>query len=145
MSAPLFPQRKLVPQPWLLLVTLGLAFCMAGALHAASALSTDDQQFLSGYVKVHDALIANDLPGVIRAANTLPNGAGAELAKAASLDSARAEFGKLAPSAEKLASGQPGYHVYYCPMVKKDWVQAGTTVANPYLGKDMLQCGVEKK
>ena len=44
-----------------------------------------------------------------------------------------------------MVAGQPGYHVFYCPMAKKDWVQQTTKVANPYMGKDMLTCGVEKK
>ena len=144
MSEHFFPGSHRARYTWTLLATIFAFVLAAGALQAA-ALAPADQQFLTGYVKVHDALIANDLPGVINAANTLPNGSGAGVAKAASLKDARAEFAKLAPQAEKLAAGQPGYHVYYCPMVKKDWVQAGSSVANPYLGTDMLLCGVEKK
>jgi len=36
---------------------------------------------------------------------------------------------------------KPGYYVYHCPMLKKDWVQTSTTTVNPYAGKDMLGCG----
>jgi hypothetical protein len=144
MSKHIFPNLKSFRHRLLLPVALGLAFTAACVLHAA-ALSPGDQQFLSGYVKVHDALIANDLTGVIKAADMLPEGSGAGLAQAGSLTTARDEFAKLAPRAEKLAAGQSGYHVFYCPMVKKDWVQTGTAIANPYLGADMLGCGVEKK
>jgi hypothetical protein len=30
-------------------------------------------------------------------------------------------------------------------MLKKDWVQTSTTVANPYAGKDMVSCGEIQK
>jgi hypothetical protein len=124
---------------FLLCAILGASQMMRGA-----GLSADDQQFLSAYVHVHDALIAKDLPGVIVAAKTMPDNIGAGLAKAASLGAARDEFSRLTPRAEKLAAGQPGYHVFYCPMAQKDWVQTSPAVANPYLGEDMLTCGVEK-
>jgi len=35
--------------------------------------------------------------------------------------------------------------VMYCPMTKAYWVQSGATVANPFVGKEMLDCGSEKK
>lgn len=35
--------------------------------------------------------------------------------------------------------------VYVCPMNKEHWVQRGTVIENPYLGKDMLACGTEEK
>jgi hypothetical protein len=136
--------RPVIRQRLLLLAALFLALALTSGLRAAG-LAPEDQQFLTAYVQVHDALIANNLAGVVKAANTLPDGSGAALAKAGSLSSARDEFAKLTPRAEKLAAGQPGYHIYYCPMAKKDWVQTGTAIANPYLGADMLTCGVEKK
>jgi hypothetical protein len=44
------------------------------------------------------------------------------------------------------ASTQPApLSVMYCPMTKAYWVQSGTTVANPFVGKEMLDCGSEKK
>ncbi len=112
---------------------------------AAGALSPDDQQFLKAYTDTHDALAADNLTAAAKAAGTMPAQAGAPVASAKSLDDARKAFAMLAPRAEKLASGQPGYHVFFCPMVSKDWVQTGPEPMNPYLGKDMLTCGVEKK
>src|SRR5713101_4365481 len=70
---------------------------------------------------------------------------GAELSKSASLKAARSAFEKLSAKAKQLAAGQPGYHVYHCPMLKKDWVQTSTTTANPYGGKDMIGCGEIQK
>lgn len=33
---------------------------------------------------------------------------------------------------------------YYCPMVKKSWLQKDSKIMNPYLGKDMASCGEKK-
>lgn len=33
---------------------------------------------------------------------------------------------------------------YYCPMVKKSWLQKDSKVMNPYVGKDMASCGEKK-
>jgi hypothetical protein len=131
---------------WRLLMPLaGLLALMAGsALHAAP-LTADDQQFLSAYIRIHDALVANDLSGVRKASAMLPVGTETRLANAGSIHSARDEFAKLTPRAEKLAANQPEYHIFYCPMAKLDWVQMCRAVENPYLGPDMRTCGVEKK
>jgi hypothetical protein len=127
-----------------LLAAMVLAFIgFAASLHA-TALSDRDEQFLAAYGKAHDALVADDFAGTKQAAADLgPDGA--DLSKSKSLDEARWAFGKLSDKALKLAAGQSGYHVFHCPMLKKDWVQTSTTVANPYGGKDMISCGEIKK
>jgi RND family efflux transporter MFP subunit len=38
-----------------------------------------------------------------------------------------------------------GIKIFYCPMQKESWLQKGTSVQNPFLGKDMLICGNEIK
>ena len=38
-----------------------------------------------------------------------------------------------------------GIKLYFCPMAKEWWMQRGTELKNPYLGKDMLICGTEEK
>jgi len=38
-----------------------------------------------------------------------------------------------------------GIKIYFCPMEKERWLQKGTDLKNPYLGKDMLICGTEEK
>ena len=86
-----------------------------------------------------------NLSAAKEAAHTLPNGAGSDLENAKDLKGAREAFATISQTAEKMAAGVPGYHVFYCPMAKKDWVQQTTAVANPYMGRDMLTCGVEKK
>jgi hypothetical protein len=110
----------------------------------AAALSDQEKQFLSAYGKAHDALVADDLAGAKEAAVDL-GPAGAELGKSNSLKEARDAFEKLSAQARQLTSGQSGYNVFHCPMLKKDWVQTSTTIANPYGGKAMVSCGEIKK
>lgn len=117
---------------------------IAGATARAGDLSSQDKQFLAGYEQIRAALAADDLNGAKKAAASLPD-SGAAIVKSQSLDQARASFGKLSDAAVKLASGQPGYHILYCSMANKDWVQTSTTAGNPYLGKDMAGCGEIKK
>jgi hypothetical protein len=118
---------------------LGMAF----AAQAAN-LSDKDKQFLVGYEKVHTALAADDLPGAKAAAADLGE-SGSEIAKANSLKDARVAFEKLSGQAKRIVAGQSGYYVVHCPMLKKDWVQTSTTVANPYGGKGMISCGEIEK
>jgi hypothetical protein len=120
------------------------AICAALSSASAATLSDKDKQFLSGYEKAHTALAADDLNGAKAAANDLGS-EGAELSKSSSMKEARTAFEKLSAKAKQLAAGQPGYYVYYCPMLKKDWVQISTTTANPYAGKDMVGCGQIQK
>jgi hypothetical protein len=110
----------------------------------AANLSDKDKQFLAGYEKVHTALVADDLSSAKAAAKGLGD-EGSDIAKAGSLKDARAGFEKLSDRAKTLAPGQSDYHVFHCPMLKKDWVQTSTTVANPYGGKEMASYGEIQK
>ena len=121
-----------------------VALCSMISLLSAAALSDQNKQFLAAYDKVHHALAADDLAGAKKAAAALGT-PGSELANSKSLDDARSAFAKLSAEAEKIAAGQSGYYVVHCPMLKKDWVQTSTTIANPYGGKDMTSCGEIKK
>jgi hypothetical protein len=120
------------------------AICAALSSASAATLSDKDKQFLSGYEKAHTALAADDLNGAKAAANDLGS-EGAELSKSSSLKEARTAFERLSAKAKQLAAGQPGYYVYHCPMLKKDWVQTSTATANPYAGKEMVGCGEIQK
>ncbi len=127
----------------------GLAACLLTSLALAAPLqaaelSSTDQEFLGRYEKVHAALAADDLSGAKKAAGELGED-GKAIATAKDLDAARSGFGTLSERAVTLAEGQDGYHVAYCPMVKKSWVQTSTEIKNPYYGKEMLTCGVIKK
>ncbi len=119
----------------------------ASSLPAATPPNPDAEKFLVPYEQVLKALVDDNLDAAKQAAHTLPDGAGADLESAKDLKTAREAFSKLGQTAEKMAAGAPGYHVFYCPMTKSNWtwVQQTTSIANPYMGKEMLTCGVEKK
>ena len=125
-----------------------LACILTGIVMSGSAqaveLTENDKKFLASYEKAHLALTSDNLDGAKAAAPELGD-AGADLGKSASLKDARAAFEKLSDKAKQLTSGQSGYYVVNCPMLKKDWVQTSTTIANPYGGKDMATCGAVKK
>jgi hypothetical protein len=121
-----------------------LALGVSNAPLSAAQLTEQNKQFLTGYNKVHDALVADDLAGAKAAAKDLGS-EGTDVANASSLKDARTGFEKLSSQAKTLAAGQSGYHVLHCPMLKKDWVQTSTAVANPYGGKDMRGCGEVQK
>lgn len=123
----------------------GLVGLSASNLLAVDPPNPDAEKFLIPYEQVLKALVQDDLPAAKQAAHALPEGAGNDLENAKDIKAARDAFATLSQTAEKMAAGAPGYHVFYCPMAKKDWVQQSTTVANPYEGKEMLTCGVEKK
>jgi hypothetical protein len=124
--------------------TAMIALTLIGFSAQAASLSDKDKQFLAGYQKIHNALAADDLPSAKSAATELGEDAG-EVAKAASLKDARASFEKLSSRAKTLVTGQSGFYVVHCPMLKKDWVQTTEKIANPYAGKEMVTCGEIRK
>jgi hypothetical protein len=126
------------------LVATGIALTIIAVSAHAANLSDKDKQFLAGYEKVHTALVGDDLATAKSAAKDLGED-GRDIAKANSLKDARAGFEKLSGRAKSIVTGQSGYYVVHCPMLKRDWVQTSTTVANPYGGKEMVSCGEIKK
>lgn len=109
----------------------------------AAPLTQADTTFLAEYEKIRAALADDDLATAKKSAAALGD-AGATLAASKNLEEARTAFVTLSATAEKLASGQSGYYVLYCPMVKHDWVQTTPAVGNPYGGREMKTCGSVK-
>ena len=125
-----------------------LALAVAAAVapaRAAQPLSDADMKFMTIYEQIQKGLVTNNLNVAKDAAHALANSEGDPIKNAKDIKEARSAFATLSQHAEKIVAGNPQYHVFNCPMVNKDWVQSTTTVANPYLGADMLTCGVEKK
>lgn len=121
-----------------------VAIFVALANAVAASLSENDRQFLASYEKVRTALAADDLSAAKAAAADLKDDGGA-LAKSSSLKEARAAFERLSQMAKQKATGQSGYYIVTCPMLKKDWVQTSEKIGNPYYGKEMANCGEIKK
>ena len=123
----------------------GLSFLASPLALRAAPLPEADAKFMTLYEQVLKALVNDNLNAAKDAAHALPDEAGQGVLKAGDLKAAREAFVPLSDRAEKIVAGNSDYHVFYCPMVKHDWVQSSTSIANPYMGKDMLTCGVEKK
>jgi hypothetical protein len=126
--------------------------------------STLPEQLLEQYYSIQKSLASDSTSGVAAAAAQLAKigrqAAGAEpqakakllaLAdaatkfQAADLKSARGGFGELSDRliAFLQATGakrNPPYQ-FFCPMVKKNWLQPGKETRNPYYGSAMLTCG----
>ena len=89
----------------------------------AKAVRGDDMKMLS--------------PDVAKQAETL--------GQARDLKAAREGFKPLSASLVKYLAdkkaGKGTYHEAYCPMVKASWLQTGSAIKNPYMGKEMLSCG----
>lgn len=72
-------------------------------------------------------------------------GTAEKLAEAKGLSTARSEFKTVSQvliqylAVTRLIGGE--YHEAYCPMAKASWLQKGTKLENPYMGKEMLRCG----
>jgi len=81
------------------------------------------------------------LAGLAQSAKAIAAGEDAEP------DLLRKHFGEVSRHVVQLVSQAPalqeGRHVFECPMAQGygRWVQKEATMANPYMGKKMLQCG----
>ena len=128
-----------------LFLLCGLAILTAPLVSNAAPLSEDDEKFMTLYEQIQKGLVEDNVNIAKDAAHALPNNLGQGILNAPDLKSARDAFWNLSKVAEQKVAGQPDWHVFYCPMAKKDWVQHSTSVANPYEGNEMLTCGVEKK
>jgi RND family efflux transporter MFP subunit len=67
------------------------------------------------------------------------------------LQTARESFKTLSRTMTELIKGAMSeeaaaedIRIYVCPMENEPWIQKGTELRNPYLGKDMWICGVEE-
>lgn len=71
-----------------------------------------------------------------------------ELGQATSPEQARRHFGEVSMYLVALASADPrlaeGWNIYKCPMAEgfPKWFQRSRRLENPYMGQEMLECGV---
>lgn len=68
-----------------------------------------------------------------------------DLSKTKDLDAARKSYEQLSLKLNAIKKDL-GIQAdeYYCPMVKKTWLQKDSKIMNPYVGKDMASCGEKK-
>src|SRR5262249_53740203 len=111
------------------------------------------------YLKIQAALaddsaggVKQDAGGIAPASTALGapavkiDPAAVQLASAGDLADARVKFGALSEAIDGYMTGlklkaPDGVRVAMCPMVNKPWLQEGSTIANPYYGKEMPTCG----
>jgi hypothetical protein len=127
------------------------------------ALMQPVKSVYDSYLKIQAELAKDSLKGVDENANAIAKAVRGDemkmlspdvakqaeaLAKANDLKAAREAFKPLSASLVKyLANNKAGkgmYHEAYCPMVKASWIQTEKDIRNPYMGKEMLTCGVLK-
>jgi Cu(I)/Ag(I) efflux system membrane fusion protein len=111
------------------------------------------------YLKIQAALASDSVDGVKMNAGNIATAATAlgapamridtaalQLASAADLPDARTKFGSLSDALVDYMTGlhlapPAGVREAFCPMVRKPWLQEGSTLANPYYGSAMSTCG----
>ena len=130
-----------------LLFLFAIALALLSPLRAASP-----DPILEAATQVSEALAADNLAGAKGDASKLAAAATAahdaalaqsatKVAAATSLEQARSAYKAVGAKTAVLAHGVSGYSVVFCGMADAKWVQKGTTVRNPYFGKEMLTCG----
>src|SRR5262249_32808257 len=117
------------------------------------------QALIEPYLKIQASLSADSLDGVASNAGRIATAASSlgapavkidtaalRLASAGDLADARAKFGDLSEAIVNYMTGQhltlpAGVREADCWMVRKPWLQQGSTLANPYYGTEMANCG----
>ncbi len=145
------------PQPTPSAATVAPAATNPASSLAASAAPTSDgaSALLGAYEAVRVKLSDDQLPGASaeRLAQQAQATGAAQVHSAATqlqaiqdIEAARKQFGEVSRALiERLRAAPPpgALHVYECPMAQGygKWVQREEKMANPYMGKRMLECG----
>ena len=125
---------------------------------SAAPLTAQVKAALDNYLSIQASLASDSLQGLPQrasaiaqsvqndSAKALPTDVAKQAnspAKAGDLESARAAFKVLSESLIKYVKANiiTGLHEAYCPMAKASWLQVGTQINNPYMGRSMAMCG----
>ncbi|MDO6384020.1 LIC13259 family plasminogen/vitronectin/complement-binding protein [Leptospira santarosai] len=128
-------------------------FVLAGFLEAKSILPTRPtilseldrihKSFLDGKEANVDPLIASLQQETARDSSILPALKAAEKLKGSADKKTKLEaYAELSEALKDYIQKDEstGFHVFYCPMVKKKWIASGDKVQNPY-DSSMKRCG----
>lgn len=135
-----------------LLLSTGASLATAPAFASGpTASATASNAVLNDYVKIQQSLSQDTMKDVKESASALEKAATSKEVKDAAhkvanskdLKEARASFKDLSKAVAPLAKKTKGgdFEVYSCPMANAQWVQKKGSIANPYYGKEMLECG----
>lgn len=149
--------RRLVPA--IAVAAALVAACRPGANAAPPADTGFAASIVEPYLKIHEALAADNVEPVKANAGAIATAAAAlgapaakiaasalQLAAAGDLAGARNRFGALSEAMVAYVNGlhvplPEGVRVAFCPMVQTHWLQRGSSIANPYDGTQMPTCG----
>jgi hypothetical protein len=133
-------------------VSVSLSFLTLTTVFAAS-----NEKELNDYTDIQTLLAKDTFLGLPAAAQKLASDANenhhAALAKASDqlalskdIKAARVQFEAVSKETLPLAKADKSkkFEVLYCPMKKARWVQKTGSIANPYYGSEMLECGVKE-
>jgi Cu(I)/Ag(I) efflux system membrane fusion protein len=124
---------------------------LEGYLTLQKKLSTDTiegvQPVTVEIATLAEKVKAEDTKQVLKSTTTAITAAAPELLST-DIQTVREGFKKLSRAVTEYvktkdpAGGKAeGLKIFYCPMVKEEWLQKGTAVENPFFGKKMLTCG----
>ena len=142
------------------LLALSLAACSPSLANKAPGPGGEmSRAVLDPYLKVQTSLFNGSIDDLRANAGNIATAATAlgapamkidttalQLASAGDLADAREKFGALSEAIDTYMTGlqlrpPESVKVAFCPMVKKPWLQEGSTLANPYYGSAMPTCG----
>ncbi|MBI3493852.1 MAG: DUF3347 domain-containing protein [Acidobacteria bacterium] len=143
-------------------VAAGCGGCNEKAFPKAPAEGSPmSQAIIEPYLKIEAALVDDSVDNIRASAGDIATAATAlgapamkidtaavQLASATGLEDAREKFGALSEAIDTYMTGlhltaPEGVRAAFCPMLRKPWLQEGSTLANPYYGKNdaMATCG----
>jgi hypothetical protein len=147
------------PRAMLSALVIAVSACGPSVKDTPKSGGTMTQAIVDPYLKIQAALARDNMDDVKSYAGTIAtaaSGLGApavkidmaavQLTSAADLADARDRFGALSDAIVTYMDGlhltpPPGVRIAFCPMAKKPWLQAESTIANPYYGSEMPTCG----
>lgn len=141
----------------MILRTLALTTAMLFGInsHAAGEQKLDHSEaqakILSLYTQIQEKLASDSLDGIKEASieiskltsDSKVSNASKQLADSQNINAARKSFKALSkPIVKWVEKTKPqDLEIVYCPMAGAKWVQKKGDVKNPYMGKQMLECG----
>jgi hypothetical protein len=147
-----------------LLATVGACAPAPGTQNTPAAGSQMTRAIIDPYLKIQADLADDKTDNVHAAAGNIITAATSLGSPAMKIDTAaiqlaaaaegappditavREKFGLLSEAIDTYMTGEKlvppdGVKIAMCPMANKPWMQEGTTLANPYYGKEMPTCG----
>ena len=142
-----------------IIVNLAILLGAAGAVAADAPTSSESDSVYTHYVKIQTALAADSVQSVSENAKAMAKAisrdktawpasladATSTLSEATDVKAARAAFKSVSKSLIEYWSSHEDlrrqYRRAYCPMAEAAWLQTGSEISNPYMGKQMQRCG----